>query len=163
LSEQGRLSGPFVTSPTGERIVRPPEQRKGVVLALLTDRLPTKLAALFLAIVLWVVVRGEEPTEIIIGARFVATVDNSLEVTGPLPDSVQVIVSGPRWEVLKLRANPPVVRRRFDADTPRRIRVTLQTADVEFPIGVQATAKSIRPAAVTLNFRPRVRGGSQEP
>jgi hypothetical protein len=163
LNERGRLSGPFVTSPTGERVVRQPEKQKGVVLALLTDRLPTKLAALFLAIVLWVVVRGEEPTEIIIGARFVATVDNSLEVTGPLLDSVQVIVSGPRWEVLKLRANPPVVRRRFDADTPARLRVTLLASDVEFPVGVEAIAKSIRPAVVTLNFRPRRRSGPAEP
>lgn len=153
----------FVTSPTGERVVRAPEPRKSVVMALLTDRLPTKLAAIFLALVVWVIVRGEEPTEIIIGARFVATVDNSLELTGPLPDSVQVIVSGPRWEVLKLRANPPVVRRRFDADTPRRIRITLSTSDVEFPIGVDATAKSIRPGAVTLNFRPRTRPGTPAP
>jgi hypothetical protein len=155
------MTGPrdrFVTSPTGERIALPPERRKSLLVALATDRLPTKAAAVFLAVVLWIVVRGEEPTEIIIGARFVATVDNSLMLTGPMPDSVQVIVSGPRWEVLKLRANPPVVRRRFDADTPRRIRVTLLPSDVEFPIGVEATAKSIRPAAVTLNFGPRTRG-----
>jgi hypothetical protein len=57
--------------------------------------------------------------------------------------------------VLKLRTNPPVLRRRFDEDTPRRMRVTLLPADVEFPVGVEATARSVRPTSVTLSFRPR--------
>jgi hypothetical protein len=100
-------------------------------------------------------VRGEESTEIIIGARFIATVDSTLMLTGPVPDSVQVVVTGRRREVLKLRANPPVLRRRFDEDTPRRMRVNLLPTDVEFPVGVEATARSVRPASVTLSFRPR--------
>lgn len=125
------------------------------MVAALTERIPTKLAALVLALVLWVVVRGEETTEIEIGARFVPVVEGSLELTGNVPDSVQVVVTGRRREVLKLRANPPVVRRRFDEDTPRRLRVSLQVSDVEFPVGVEARARELRPSAFTLSFRPR--------
>lgn len=125
------------------------------LVAALTERLPTKLAALLLALVLWLVVRGEETTEIEIGARFVPVVEGPMVLTGEVPDSVQVVVSGRRREVLKLRANPPVVRRRFDEESPRRVRVTLQPADVEFPVGVEARARELRPSAFTLTFRPR--------
>lgn len=125
------------------------------LVSLFTKRLPTKMVALLLALVLWFVVRGEESTEVMLYARFTPVVDPSLELTGEVPDSVQVLVSGRRREVLKLRTNPPIVRRRFDEATARRVRVSLQPADVEFPIGVDATARELRPTAITLNFRPR--------
>ncbi len=146
----------LVTNPAGQRPVQGPPRHP--LVALVTERLPTKVAALLLAFVLWAVVRGEESTEIVIAARLVVTVDSTLEVSGPLPDTVEVVVTGRRREVLKLRANPPVLRRRFDEDTPRRMRVTLLPSDVEFPIGVEATARSVRPASVTMNFRPRTNG-----
>ncbi len=159
----------MVTNPSGQRLVTNPAGQRTVpgpkrhpLVALVTERLPTKIAALLLAFVLWAVVRGEESTEIVIAARFVATVDSTLVLTEPVPDSVEVVVTGRRREVLKLRANPPVLRRRFDEDTPRRMRVTLLPSDVEFPIGVEATARSVRPASVTLTFRPRTNGRPPE-
>jgi hypothetical protein len=133
----------------------PPVLRRPRLIAAFTERLPTKLVALLLALVLWLVVRGEENTEVMLYARFVPMVDASLELTGDVPDSVQVVVNGRRREVLKLRTNPPVVRRRFDEETARRLRVTLQPSDVEFPIGVDATVRELRPGVITLNFRPR--------
>lgn len=130
----------------------PPRARQRVVAAL-TERLPTKIAALVLAVLLWAIVRGEEPTEIVMSVRFVPMVDATLELTGGAPDSVQVVVSGRTRELLKLRNQPPVVRRRFDEGTPARLRVTIQPADVEFPLGVQATAREVRPGTATLTFR----------
>jgi len=130
----------------------PPRARQRVVAAL-TERLPTKIAALVLAVLLWAIVRGEEPTEIVMSVRFVPMVDATLELTGGAPDSVQVVVSGRTRELLKLRNQPPVVRRRFDEGTPARLRVTIQPADVEFPLGVQATAREVRPSTATLTFR----------
>jgi hypothetical protein len=130
----------------------PPRARQRVVAAF-TERLPTKLAALFLALLLWAIVRGEEPTEVVMAARFAPIVDASLELTGGAPDSVQVVVSGRTRELLKLRNQPPVVKRRFDEGTPARVRVTIQPADVEFPLGVQATAREVRPSTATLTFR----------
>lgn len=141
----------------------PAPLRRPWLVAAFTERLPTKLVALMLALVLWVVVRGEETTEIVMGARFLPLVDETIELTGSVPDSVEVVVTGRRREVLKLQANAPVVRRRFDEDTPRRLRVTLQPADVEFPIGVEARAREVRPSLITLNFRPRTAGGDRTP
>lgn len=139
--------------PTGSPAVRRPVLLR--VVAALTERLPTKLVALLLALVLWLVVRGEESTEVILHARFAPLIDPSLELVGGAPDSVQVVVSGRRREVLKLQTNPPVVRRRFDEETARRARVTLQPVDVEFPIGVDATAREVRPNVFTMTFRSR--------
>jgi hypothetical protein len=126
---------------------------RGWLTAALTERVPTKLAALVLAVLLWAIVRGEEPTELVLGARFVPVMDGALELTAGAPDSVQVVVSGRTRELLKLRSQPPVVRRRFDESTPARLRVTLVPADVEFPLGVEALAREVRPNVFTLRFR----------
>jgi len=132
----------------------PARPRRSFIVASLTERLPIKFSAILFALVVWAVVRGEEPTELVMWARFVPVVDASLQLTGSVPDSVEVVVAGRRREVLKLRTNPPVVRRRFDEDTPRRFRTTLLVTDVEFPLGVEATARAVRPNTLTLNFRP---------
>jgi hypothetical protein len=130
-----------------------PRGARQTIVAAFTERLPTKFAAIILALVLWAIVRGEEPTEVVMAVRFAPMVDATLELTGGAPDSVQVVVSGRTRELLKLRNQPPVVRRRFDEGTPARVRVTIQPADVEFPLGVQATAREVRPATATLTFR----------
>lgn len=123
------------------------------LVAAFTERLPTKLAALVLAVLLWAIVRGEEPREVVLTVRFAPIVDGAVELTAGAPDSVQVVVSGRTRELLKLRTQPPVVRRRFDDGTATRVRVTLQPSDVEFPLGVQATAREVRPNALDLRFR----------
>lgn len=127
--------------------------RRGRIAAAFTERLPTKAAALVLAVLLWAIVRGEEPTEVVMAARFVPVIDGAIELTDGAPDSVQVVVSGRTRELLKLRSQPPIVRRRFDESTPMRLRVTLVAADVEFPLGVEATARELRPTVFTLRFR----------
>lgn len=124
------------------------------IVAAFTERLPTKLAALVLALLLWAIVRGEEPREVVLTVRFAPIVDGAMELIGGAPDSVQVVVSGRTRELLKLATQPPVVRRRFDEGTATRARITLQPTDVEFPLGVQATAREVRPTTLTLRFRP---------
>lgn len=131
-----------------------PATRRGPIAAAFTERIPTKIAALVLAVLLWAIVRGEEPTELVMAARFVPVMDGAIELTDGAPDSVQVVVSGRTRELLKLRSQPPIVRRRFDESTPTRVRVTLVPADVEFPLGVEATAREVRPDVFTLRFRP---------
>lgn len=123
------------------------------IVAAFTERLPTKLAALLLAVLLWAIVRGEEQTELVMSVPFRPVTDGSLELTGGAPDSVQIVVSGRTRELLKLRTQPPVVRRRFDEGTATRVRVTLQPADVELPIGVEARIRELRPTTFTLRFR----------
>ncbi|MBX9928044.1 MAG: hypothetical protein K2X99_03950 [Gemmatimonadaceae bacterium] len=120
-----------------------------------TAHLPTKIAALVLAIALWFVVRAEEPTEVTFDAPFLALVDSTLVLTSTPPRTVQVVVAGRAREVLKLYTNPPVVRRRFDDETARRVRVTLEPRDVDFPSGVDARARELKPRTFVLTFEPR--------
>ncbi len=130
--------------------------------AALVHRWPVKLAALALAFVLWFVVRAEEPTEVVLDARFVALLDSTLVLASGAPTTVQVVVTGRAREVLKLYANPPIVVRRFDDETRRGepVRVTLSPADVDFPTGVEARARDVRPRVLLLTFASRTANGA---
>jgi len=83
-------------------------------------------------------------------------------LTSAAPLTVQVVVTGRTREVLKLYSNPPVVVRRFDDDTRRSgtVRVTLSPADVDFPTGVEARARDVRPHTFTLTFASRAAADS---
>jgi len=145
--------------------LRPGAPRPGALATLraaVTDRWPVKLAAIALAVVLWLVVRAEEPTEVVLNARFIPLLDSSLVLTSAAPLTVQVVVTGRTREVLKLYSNPPVVVRRFDDDTRRSgtVRVTLSPADVDFPTGVEARARDVRPHTFTLTFASRAAADS---
>ncbi len=130
--------------------------------AAVVERWPVKLAALALAVVLWLVVRAEEPTEVVLAARFVPLLDSSVVLVSPAPSTVQVVVTGRTREVLKLYTNPPVVVRRFDEQALRSgvVRVTLSPADVDFPTGVEARARDVRPRTFTLAFQSRAAADS---
>jgi hypothetical protein len=140
-------------------MLREPERQRGLAAwrALVFDRWPVKLAALALSVALWLVVRAEEATEVVLEARFVALLDTGLVLTAPAPTTVSVVVSARAREVLKLYGNPPVVVRRFDEETRRDVpvRVVLSPADVDFPAGVDARARDVRPRAFTLTFAAR--------
>jgi len=138
---------------------REPERPRGLAAwrALFVDRWPVKLAALALSVTLWLVVRSEEPTEVVLHARLVVLLDSGLVLTVPAPATVDVVVSARAREVLKLYGNPPVLVRRFDDETRRGVpvRVALSPADVDFPAGVEARARDVRPRALTLTFAAR--------
>jgi hypothetical protein len=127
--------------------------RRRWIIAAFTERLPSKITALVLAIVVWAVVRGEESTEVVLYAQVAPVVEGPLEVSAIVPESVEVVVAGRKRDLFKLRSQPPVVRRRFDDAVPQRVRISLQPSDVEFPLGVQATAREVRPRIVTITLR----------
>ncbi len=118
-----------------------------------TERLPYKVAALFFAIVLWLIVGAEEPTEDWVEVAFQPSLEEGLELIGPRP-TVRARVSGRGRELLKLYATAPVIRRDFGMDSPDAVRMDLHIADVDLPIGVTAIVREIEPRSVTLTFRP---------
>lgn len=118
-----------------------------------TERLPYKFAALFFAIVLWLIVGAEEPTEDWVQVAFQPSLERGLELIGPLP-VVRARVSGRGRELLKLYATAPVIRRAFGMDSPDAMRVDLGVTDVDLPIGVSAIVREVEPRSVTLTFRP---------
>ncbi len=126
--------------------IPPVPARRPWIVGAFTERPLTKLVALVLALVVWVVVRSEETTDVVLTVPMVLSLEESMEMAFPVPDSVQVVVTGRLRELLKLRTSSPVVRRRFDDAAPRRVRVSLRPEDVEFPVGVQAAAREVRTA-----------------
>jgi hypothetical protein len=98
---------------------------------------------------------------VILTVPMTVSFDGAIEAASSVPDSVQVVVTGRLRDLLKLRASLPVVRRRFDEESPRRMRVSLSPGDVEFPVGVQASAREVRPSSFQLSLRPRATEGAR--
>lgn len=119
--------------------------------AMATERLGYKGAALFFALVLWLIVSAEEPAEEMVSVRFEPALDSTLRLQGPLP-SVSALVIGRYRELLKLYAAQPVVRRVVRADVPDTLRLELSPEDVTLPPGVEARVIDVQPRAVTLHF-----------
>lgn len=80
-----------------------------------TEHLAVKFSALFFAVVLWVIVRSEEPSEAWIDVHLALTLDSTVTMTGE-PPSVQALVSGRGRELLKLYSSSPQVRRSVAMD-----------------------------------------------
>ena len=127
------------------------------LVAAATERLGYKAAALFFALVLWLVASVEEPTEEVVPVRLTATLDSSIALVGDRPQ-LHALVVGRSREVFKLFDRPPVIRRAFGAETPAQVRLQLLPGDVDLPPGVEATVRDVQPRAVVLRFatvRPR--------
>ena len=134
---------------------RPPAPRKRSTIqqravAAATERLPLKGAALFFAVVLWLVVSTEEPTEdtVAVELRLVST-DTSVVIRRPLPP-VRALVVGRGRELLKLYASPPVIRRVITAESPEALSLRLTTEMVEIPTGIDARVRDVQPRAITV-------------
>jgi hypothetical protein len=111
-------------------------------------RLPYAAAALFIAVLLWTVVRGDQVIERTIYLPLVPALDTGLRVDGARPE-VRVRVSGRARELLKLGRASPL---RTDATTAGvgPVRLDLRPATVELPDGVDATVKDVRPHYLTV-------------
>jgi hypothetical protein len=83
--------------------------------SLVTENLPVKFSALFFAVVLWVIVRSEEPSEAWIDVHLTLTLDSSVTM-GSQPPIVQALVSGRGRELLKLYSAWPELRRSVGVD-----------------------------------------------
>ena len=131
------------------------------------ERLPLKLAALFFAIVLWLVVSAEEPTEEVLVVHFTPALDSGVVVVGEVPP-VRALILGSGRELLKLYNAPPVIVRRIVGSTAPHdsTRIELGPADVDLPAGVNAVVRDVRPRYITLHLErvaPVAAADSAEP
>jgi hypothetical protein len=117
-----------------------------------TERLPLKFAALFFALVLWLVVSAEEPTEEVLSVRFEPALDSGVVISGDVPN-VRALVLGRGREILKLYNAAPVIHRRVRSGLRDSVRLELGPADVDLPAGVTAAVRDVRPRVVTLKLR----------
>jgi hypothetical protein len=83
--------------------------------SLVTENLPVKFSALFFAVVLWVIVRSEEPSEAWIDVHLALRLDSTVTMASE-PPGVQALVSGRGRELLKLYSAWPELRRSVGLD-----------------------------------------------
>jgi len=115
-------------------------------------RLPLKLAALFFALVLWLAVSAEEPTEEWVDVRVALVHDSSVTLVDSVPP-VQALVVGRGRDLLKLYTTLPVLRRVIEADTATRITLSLRPGDVDLPSNVDARVRDVRPSGMSVRVR----------
>lgn len=140
--------------------MRPPELatvRRRVAEALTTN-LVYKGAALLLAIVLWLAVSAEQPTEVSgVPVELALDLDSSLALASPLPD-LRAVVAGQARDVARLAANPLEIRRSVPGDVGDTVRFEFTRDDVLPPPGFDGPlqVRSISPSVVTLRLTTRV-------
>ena len=119
--------------------------------AAFTERLAYKAAALFFAVVLWLVVSAEEPSEELVPVRLEAAHDSARILTGSRP-VIRALVAGRARDLIKLYDSPPVVRRIVTDDAPDSVAVDLRPADVYIPPDVDAIVRDVQPRSLVLVF-----------
>lgn len=122
-----------------------------------TERLLYKGAALFLALVLWLVVSTEQPTEDVFPVQLTVQKDTTHVLTEDLP-TVTATVVGQLRDILRLSATPPALRVSLPPDSEDSVRVLLDPDDVELPVGIdgRVAVRSLSPSQLTLKFTTRV-------
>jgi hypothetical protein len=116
-----------------------------------TERLPAKLAALFLSLVLWLMVGAEEPTDEWVDVRLALVMDSTVALRDSAP-RVQALVVGRARELLKLYTELPVLRRVIPANTADDVTLELHPEDVILPGNVSAKVANINPRTLQLRF-----------
>jgi hypothetical protein len=111
-----------------------------------TEHLPVKFSALFFAIVLWVIVRSEEPSEAWIDVHLALTLDSTVTMASQ-PPMVQALVSGRGRELLKLYSALPQLRRSIGVDDTV---FAVHPADVNTSNEADVKVLDVRPHLVRL-------------
>jgi len=137
-------------SPDGERSAATVSLQRWLKAALV-ERLGYKAAALFFAVVLWLVVSAEEPSEEVVPVQLEASFDSGRVLTSTRPE-LRALVAGRARDLIKLYEKPPVVRRVVTDDAPDSVAVDLRPADVYIPPDVDAVVRDIQPRTLVLVF-----------
>lgn len=124
--------------------------------AAFTERLPYKAAAIFFALVLWLIVSAEEPTSGPVPVQFAPVVDTAVDLVSGLPN-VTAYVVGSRSDLLRLTATPLSLHLAVPADAPDSLVVRLDTLPLTRPSGVNVQVTRLQPETVTLRFMSEAR------
>ena len=116
----------------------------------ITEHLPAKFSALFFAVVMWVIVRSEEPSEAWIDVHLALTLDSSVTMSAK-PPTVQALISGRGREILKLYSSSPELRRSVAMDDSV---FAVHPADVFTPNEADVKVVDVRPHFVHLPLAP---------
>jgi hypothetical protein len=122
-----------------------------------TERLGLKATAFVLAVMLWVLVSAREPTEGLVRVRVTPVLDSSL-VLRDGPPELRALVAGRAADLVKLYANPLVVRRTVGGDVPDTLVLDVAPSDVHIPAELSNLVRvlDVQPRSVTLRFETKV-------
>ncbi len=117
---------------------------------------PLKLAALALAIILWVAVALEKPTSQLVGIQLDLVLAPDV-AAAQAPPPIKALVSGPQRELLRL--NGPLVIRAVISESGVgagvRHHLVIAPSDVRVPGGVKVTVQDVEPREIDLLFDRR--------
>jgi hypothetical protein len=121
-----------------------------------TERLGLKAIALLLALLMWLVVSARQPTESYVRVRVRPSLDSSLVLLEGTTE-LRALVAGRAADLVKLAADPPVVRRSVGGDAPDTLVLDVTPADVHLPpeLADQVRVLDVQPRSVTLRFETR--------
>lgn len=121
-----------------------------------TERLGLKAIALLLALLLWVVVSARQPTEGYVRVRVVPALDSSLALLEGTTE-IRALVAGRAADIVKLAADPLVVRRSVGGDAPDTLVLDITPSDVHVPpeLADHVRVLDVQPRSVTLRFETR--------
>ena len=118
-----------------------------------TERWPAKITALALALLLWLVVTLQAPTEGWVDVRVDVTPDSGVALADPVP-KVRALIAGRGRDLIELAGTHPVLRAEA-ADNGGGVAVLVFAAsDVELPAGLDARVRELRPRVVRLHLKP---------
>src|SRR5437773_4518178 len=111
---------------------------------------PIKLAARFIAIMLYVAVAAQQPLSQTFAMRLAVVIPPGRTVRQQ-PAGVTVVITGTGSEILKLRSFPRVIRKVIpDTFSTSLWRTQLTAADIELPKGIGVQIADIRPRDVEI-------------
>lgn len=121
-----------------------------------TERLALKGIALLLALLLWLVVSARQPTESWVRVRMSPALDSTLVL---LPGTIEVraLIAARTADLVKLAADPPVVRRSIGGDAPDTLVLDLNPSDVHVvpELADHVRVLDVQPRSITLRFETR--------
>lgn len=122
----------------------------------ITRRWQYKVAALFVAVLLWVTVTTDEQQEQAVPTRVEWEMADSSQVLVQAPGQVQTVFQAQTGDLLSFVGNDPVIRYRVDSVSGPEMRVGLTTGMVDYGQVGNARPVAVRPSEVVLRFEPRV-------
>lgn len=126
---------------------------------LLFDNLGLKLAALLLALLVYLNVYLDRPAEMTMSFPVqVQDLGDSLSLSGPVPSTVQAQVRGTGKQLLRMRVTEPPVKISLDGVGPGRFEREVSAEDLPLAgyEGVEA-ARVIGPGAIDIGIERKVR------
>jgi hypothetical protein len=120
--------------------------------AAFTERLWAKLAAVLLALALWLVVTLQAPLDRWVEVQLDLSVDSGYALAEPAP-KLRALVSGRGRDVIELLATKPEAHMEAaDAGNETAV-IAFAPSDIELPAGVEGRVRDVRPHLVRIKLR----------